>query len=172
MYLSTFGRKFIRIFLLCLTFLSFLTISVYAHPGRLDSNGGHHDRSDGSYHYHDGNSSGRNRSNSKTTTKKYNYDYGSTQKKTADKKETDDSPSFWVLLGKTLMFIIPVPFIVFVFKIKITKKASAIIVALNTVVSLYASCYIAMDNGNSVWQSFLICGIIAPISLAMIYPNK
>lgn len=32
--------------------------SVYAHPGRLDSNGGHYDRSTGEYHYHDGGSSG------------------------------------------------------------------------------------------------------------------
>lgn len=27
---------------------------VYAHPGRTDSSGGHHDRSTGAYHYHHG----------------------------------------------------------------------------------------------------------------------
>lgn len=29
-------------------------VSVYAHPGRTDSNGGHYDRSTGEYHYHHG----------------------------------------------------------------------------------------------------------------------
>ena len=29
----------------------------FAHPGRLDKNGGHYDRSNGTYHYHTGNSS-------------------------------------------------------------------------------------------------------------------
>ena len=31
-----------------------LTISVFAHPGSLDENGGHYDRSTGEYHYHHG----------------------------------------------------------------------------------------------------------------------
>lgn len=31
-----------------------LQILVFAHPGRLDSNGGHHDRKNGGYHYHNG----------------------------------------------------------------------------------------------------------------------
>ena len=30
------------------------TVSVYAHPGGLDGNGGHYDRSTGEYHYHHG----------------------------------------------------------------------------------------------------------------------
>lgn len=33
---------------------SILPISVYAHPGRTDSNGGHNDSSTGEYHYHHG----------------------------------------------------------------------------------------------------------------------
>lgn len=31
-----------------------LTIPVFAHPGSLDENGGHYDRSTGEYHYHHG----------------------------------------------------------------------------------------------------------------------
>lgn len=37
--------------------LLFLSSDVSAHPGRLDSDGGHWNRSTGEYHYHDGNSS-------------------------------------------------------------------------------------------------------------------
>ena len=39
----------ILVILLC---FSFVTVS--AHPGRTDSQGGHHNRSNGSYHYHHG----------------------------------------------------------------------------------------------------------------------
>lgn len=42
---------------------------IFAHPGRLDSNGGHNDYINGGYHYHDGNSSG----SSKSSNSKY-YD--------------------------------------------------------------------------------------------------
>ena len=41
---------------ICLFFiiLLFSTITVYAHPGRTDSKGGHTDSSTGEYHYHHG----------------------------------------------------------------------------------------------------------------------
>ena len=41
---------------LALFFVFFLVLSsvVYAHGGRTDGNGGHYNRSDGSYHYHHG----------------------------------------------------------------------------------------------------------------------
>lgn len=46
-------RRILCIFfsLACITVLS---LSVYAHPGRTDANGGHYDRSTGEYHYHHG----------------------------------------------------------------------------------------------------------------------
>lgn len=36
------------------TVVVMLMVSVSAHPGRTDSNGGHHNRSTGEYHYHHG----------------------------------------------------------------------------------------------------------------------
>lgn len=42
------------IFILCTLTLLSLPLSVMAHPGRTDSNGGHYDRSTGEYHYHHG----------------------------------------------------------------------------------------------------------------------
>ena len=40
----------------CVVFLllSVLFFPVFAHPGKTDSNGGHYDHEDGSYHYHHG----------------------------------------------------------------------------------------------------------------------
>ena len=40
--------------LLFVLLLVSLTCTAYAHPGKTDSNGGHHDRSTGEYHYHHG----------------------------------------------------------------------------------------------------------------------
>lgn len=51
--------KFVFLFILCVA-----TLSVNAHPGRTDSNGGHYDRSTGEYHYHDGKYAGREQSGS------------------------------------------------------------------------------------------------------------
>lgn len=42
------------ILMLSLLFLFCFSISVVAHPGSLDSNGGHYNRKTGEYHYHDG----------------------------------------------------------------------------------------------------------------------
>jgi hypothetical protein len=42
-----------KIFLLFFALSCLITV-VFAHSGRTDSDGGHHDRSDGSYHYHHG----------------------------------------------------------------------------------------------------------------------
>ena len=42
------------IFIVVLLFTIFSAVTVYAHPGKTDSNGGHTDRSTGEYHYHHG----------------------------------------------------------------------------------------------------------------------
>ena len=42
------------VFLFILIILLLIPVLSFAHPGRLDSNGGHYDRSTGTYHYHDG----------------------------------------------------------------------------------------------------------------------
>lgn len=47
-------KKIIRVFLVAITVLSVLTLSVVAHSGRTDANGGHYNRSTGEYHYHHG----------------------------------------------------------------------------------------------------------------------
>lgn len=43
-----------RLVIFLLALLSFVSISVYAHPGRTDGNGGHINHSTGEYHYHHG----------------------------------------------------------------------------------------------------------------------
>lgn len=51
-------RKRILLCILCsvLLLFSMSALTAYAHPGRLDSNGGHNDNINGGYHYHSGNS--------------------------------------------------------------------------------------------------------------------
>lgn len=48
-----------RIIIIALCILSLLILSVYAHSGRTDSNGGHYNNSTGDYHYHTGEYAGR-----------------------------------------------------------------------------------------------------------------
>lgn len=47
-------KRFLRAMTLLNVFLLFVLTPVFAHSGRTDSSGGHHDRSTGSYHYHHG----------------------------------------------------------------------------------------------------------------------
>lgn len=47
-------KKKISRFVLVTLFLLIIPVSVFAHPGRTDSNGGHYNRSTGKYHYHHG----------------------------------------------------------------------------------------------------------------------
>ena len=46
------------------TAIFLFTFTVYSHPGRTDSNGGHYNRSTGEYHYHNGDYAGREQSGS------------------------------------------------------------------------------------------------------------
>lgn len=64
-------------------------ISAHAHPGRLDSNGGHYNRDTGEYHYHDGSSSGKNNNN-----KSDNYTYSHFEGPTKDYNSSSGSPNF------------------------------------------------------------------------------
>lgn len=54
-------------FMLCLSLCGL----VFAHPGRLDENGGHWDHSTGTYHYHTGENAGKKQS----STNSYDYYY-------------------------------------------------------------------------------------------------
>lgn len=42
------------VIMLCIVLIMFLSFTAYAHPGRTDEDGGHYNRSDGTYHYHHG----------------------------------------------------------------------------------------------------------------------
>lgn len=61
-----------RFFLLILAILLFVLIplTAYAHPGRTDSKGGHWDRSNGTYHYHNDGTPQGNQSVEKPSTNK------------------------------------------------------------------------------------------------------
>lgn len=59
--------------IICLIAVVAFTLSVFAHPGRTDANGGHYDHSTGEYHYHNGSSAGKSSSGS-ASTKSYDYD--------------------------------------------------------------------------------------------------
>ncbi len=53
----------ISVLILCLFCLLSYAPVAYAHPGRTDADGGHWDYSTGTYHYHDGSSAGKSRTN-------------------------------------------------------------------------------------------------------------
>lgn len=80
----------VSIFLIICVFSSL----VYAHPGRLDSNGGHHDYINGGYHYHDGSSSGKQSSNSFT----YNSD-------SSTNKNTNSIKTFIIVISVLLIIV-------------------------------------------------------------------
>lgn len=52
--MTTLHCRFSQFLSVVLLLLISLTVSVFAHPGRTDSRGGHYDRSTGIYHYHHG----------------------------------------------------------------------------------------------------------------------
>lgn len=59
-------RKLSILFVAILSII--FSITVFAHPGSLDENGGHYDHSTGTYHYHDGTNQGNNHSNTTVDT--------------------------------------------------------------------------------------------------------
>lgn len=79
-------KKIICLMFVALT-VSFSLITAFAHPGSLDSNGGHWNHKTGEYHYHDGNNDGSDSSGSSRLT--YDYDYGN-----HNKKQSKDDVSF------------------------------------------------------------------------------
>lgn len=82
--------KKIRFLLPILCAFLCLSFTVSAHPGRLDSNGGHHDRIHGGYHYHRGENAGKVYNNDKEyTTRRTNYTYEyTTAERTEEHAET------------------------------------------------------------------------------------
>ena len=60
--MKKFNRKFVSIIISLIMIIG--TVNTIAHPGRTDSNGGHWDRKNGTYHFHDGSSAGKSSSGS------------------------------------------------------------------------------------------------------------
>lgn len=126
---------FFHLFLICVFILSF-TISVSAHPGRTDSNGGHYNRKTGEYHYHNGSSAGKNTggdsdsysySHFEGPTTNYYYDSGGSSNSDSSYSQTtdttqqatvEDTPNYLaivfsiLILGLISFFIIKKLFIV------------------------------------------------------------
>ena len=82
-------------------FLFILCITVYAHPGRTDSNGGHYNRDTGEYHYHNGEHAGKNQDNDTYTYSysefvgpTFSYDYGSNSYNSFTVEETTTNNSY------------------------------------------------------------------------------
>lgn len=65
-----------KVILICCSFLiCFFQVTVYAHSGRTDSNGGHYNRTTGEYHYHnDGNKGYSNNSSNISNSNSTSYD--------------------------------------------------------------------------------------------------
>ncbi len=123
-------NKFLKTsFIILLLVFQFIVI-VNAHPGRTDSNGGHYDRSTGEYHYHDGESAGKNQSSNNETYTYENFvgptqDYEKFSNNTSNTEKNNVENSLdWVSLILNLFFA----FIIILgnylyFKDKINEKA-------------------------------------------------
>lgn len=66
----------IGILIVCIIYV----LTVYSHPGRTDSNGGHYNRSTGEYHYHTGENAGKDASTSSNSTETYIGGYNAGRK--------------------------------------------------------------------------------------------
>lgn len=55
-------RPLKRLLCVYLILISLLSLDAFAHPGRTDANGGHYNRSDGTYHFHNGEYVGKQQS--------------------------------------------------------------------------------------------------------------
>ena len=110
-----FKKSFQAFFIVCA--LLSLTLIVEAHSGRTDSNGGHYDRSDGSYHYHHGYSAHQHKNGVCPYEFDDKTDYGtnsgnidSDEKSiinTIDLEDDKNSVTFWDVLIAMLTQLIP-----------------------------------------------------------------
>lgn len=88
-------KKFLILIAVLLTLYPTITT---AHPGRLDSNGGHHDYKNGTYHYHSGENTSGGSSNSDSS---YYYNSGSSSSTSSSYVSIKNAPSTMVA-GKSL----------------------------------------------------------------------
>lgn len=93
--------------------------SVFAHPGSLDSNGGHWDRKNGTYHFHEGKNTGGS-SSSSSKTYKYEpftppYEPPTNNPYRENKKEVKENTSKKLSVGDVILSIVLLPFILGLF---------------------------------------------------------
>lgn len=101
--------------LLCCLLLS---ITIFAHPGRTDANGGHWNRKEGTYHFHTGEYAGRNSSSSsaKSESDTFTPPYEPLERQEPENKEAVFYDIFIVIVLYILPFsilIIPLIFVLF-----------------------------------------------------------
>lgn len=120
-------KQFRKLFLLIISIIIAVSTIVFAHPGRTDSNGGHWDRSTGTYHFHTGEYAGRNSSGSSNSehipffppyepSEKINVFEDEHEEEYEYKDETKDDGSFIIPLIFVLLFYFS-PFIVSIFMV-------------------------------------------------------
>lgn len=113
-------NKFLKTsFIILLLVFQFIVI-VNAHPGRTDSNGGHYDRSTGEYHYHDGESAGKNQS---SNNEPYTYedfvgptqDYSDNSSNTTSRKRSFDFVDIYVTAKISFAIALAITCVVYLF---------------------------------------------------------
>lgn len=107
-------HKIVIILLAILLCMYYLCVCTTAHGGRTDSNGGHHDRSDGSYHYHHGYSAHSHYDIDGDGKKDCPYEFddktdrgANSSNDTIDLEDSENSASFWDVLKAMLAALLP-----------------------------------------------------------------
>ena len=114
--MKLFLKKSFQVFFIICSLLS-LILQVEAHSGRTDSNGGHYNRSDGSYHYHHGYSAHQHKNGVYPYEFDDKTDYGANSGNididekssisTTDLEDDINSVAFWDVFAAMLMALFP-----------------------------------------------------------------
>jgi hypothetical protein len=109
-------KRITLLFCFAVCLLSLLIVTVFAHPGRTDSNGGHTDHSTGEYHYHHGYSAHDHYDMDGDGVADCNYDINNkANHSTSSEKNTASDLNIKTVLGCTIaigiyvffMFVLP-----------------------------------------------------------------
>lgn len=98
-------NKFLKTFFILLLLVFQFIVIVNAHPGRTDSNGGHYDRSTGEYHYHNGESAGKNQNSSNETYTYENFEAPTKNYNSNSSKNSQELKNFIEDLGTVLFYL-------------------------------------------------------------------
>lgn len=140
-------NKKLSIFLPTLFFLLLISITVFAHPGRLDSNGGHWNHDTGEYHYHNGAHSSNNGSNYDSNDYDYDDDYYtatkeytniSTEQSYSEESSTDNTSNSKeddTMSNELLVFITVIILVILVIGIIMYKQNKARLLQMENQIS-------------------------------------